>query len=107
MSETEHASQNELQRRLFLDLVARGVEVLDLLLALKQICGGDHYPAMDGRGLLYYDRDHLLGHGRERWRGFFSDQVRLRCRSGRMDWRTAGPGVKRGPSSVWSWVRMG
>ena len=107
MSETEHASQNELQRRVLSDLVARGVEMLDLLSALKQIGGGDHYPAMDGRGLLYHDRDHLSVHGRERWRGFFSGQVRLRCRSGRMDWRTAGPGVKRGPSSVWSWVRMG
>jgi hypothetical protein len=45
---------------------------------LKQIGGGDHYPAMDGRGLLYHDRDHLSVHGRERWRGFFSGQVRLR-----------------------------
>lgn len=78
MSETEHASQNELQRRLFLDLVARGVEVLDLLTALKQIGGGEHCLAMDGRGLLYHDRDHLSVHGRERWRSFFSGQVRLR-----------------------------
>jgi hypothetical protein len=107
VSETEHASQNELQRRVLSDLVARGVEMLDLLLALKQIGGGDHYPAMNGRGLLYHGRDHLSVHGRERWRGFFSGQVRLRCRSGRMDWMTAGPGVKRGPRRVWSWVRMG
>jgi hypothetical protein len=78
VSETEHASQNELQRRVLSDLVARGVEMLDLLLALKQIGGGDHYPAMNGRGLLYHGRDHLSVHGRERWRGFFSGQVRLR-----------------------------
>ena len=76
--ETEYASQNELQRRVLSDLVARGVEVLDLLPALKQIGGGDHYPAMNGRGLLYHDRDHLSVHGRERWRGFISGQVRLR-----------------------------
>ena len=87
MSETEHASQNELQRRVLSDLVARGVEMLDLLSALKQIGGGDHYPAMDGRGLLYHDRDHLSVHGRERWRGFLV--VRSGCGTVQAEWFAA------------------
>jgi hypothetical protein len=83
VSETEYATQNAFQHRVLPELVARGVEVLDPLPALKQIGGGDHYPAMDRRGLLYHDRDHLSVHGARAVEGVFEGLGERRVVNGR------------------------
>ena len=72
VTETEYASQNLVQARIFPELEALGAEVIDPLPWLKQAGGESGYVAADGRGFFYFDRDHLSVHGARAVEGAFA-----------------------------------
>jgi hypothetical protein len=75
VTETEYASQNLVQARIFPELEALGAEVIDPLPWLKQAGGESGYVAADGRGFFYFDRDHLSVHGARAVEGAFFPEL--------------------------------